>query len=470
MTMQTFAAKMQRKEEIPFRTAFAMLLSLSIPAILEQLVSTVMGYIDSAMVGHLGAQASAAIGVVTSTIWVFSGITVSLSIGFSVQIAQYLGAGRKSDAQEVLRQAMVMNLLAGIGLGIIAVAISGPLPRWLGADESICEDASRYFRIWGASVPFHFAISLYAAILRCSGDSRTPSVLNILAGPLDVIFNFFFIYPTGEHTLLGITFTLPGAGMGVAGASIGTTLATAVVSVLMLIFLLVRKGPLQYHRGVSWRFSRQCMRNLVRVGLPCAGERMAQNGAQVVMMAICAKLGVTAIAANSLAVTGEAICYLPAFGIQAAAMALVGQSMGAGRRDMMKRFAYMSNNLTMILMAFMGAGLYLCAEPIMRIFTPDTAVIALGAEVLRMEAFCEPLYGASIAITGALRGAGDSTGPFLINLISMWGVRIPLAAILAGSMGLRGVWLAMALELSVRGILSIIRMVRGKWLKVLALE
>lgn len=468
--MAHLSARMRRGEAISRRETLQMMAALSLPAILEQVVSTAMQYIDTAMVGQLGAGATAAIGVVSSTTWLFGGLMGGLATGFAVQIAQYLGAQRETDARDVFRQAIRINILAGALLGLLGLGISGFLPVWLGAEAAIRPDATAYFAVYALNVPFQLAQMLYSAILRCSGDARTPSIANALLCPLDVCFNALLIYPARTVSLGGLTLRLPGAGLGVLGAALGTAAATAIISILLFLCVALRPGPLALAMGGRWRFTPACLRNLRKVALPVAAERVALSSAQVFLTRIVAPLGTVAIAANSLAVNTEALCYLSGYGIQAAALALVGQAVGAARPDIASRFARWCTLAGSVLMGISGILMYLFAPWLMGLFTPDAAVIALGAQVLRVECFAEPLFGASIVASGAMQGAGDSRAPFLLSLLSMWGVRITLALVLVGPLGLMGVWVAMCLELCFRGIVFLVRLLRGKWLRVGALQ
>ena len=210
--------------------------------------------------------------------------------------------------------------------------------------------------------------------------------------------------------------------------------------------------------------------NLGKVGVPLAAERAALSSAQVLQVRIVSQLGTVAIAANSLGVSAEGLCYMAGYGIQGAAIALIGQAVGAHRKDMAKRFAWLCTLMGMGIMTLTGAGLFAFAPALMSIFTADAAVIALGARVLLIEAFAEPMFGASIVASGAMQGAGDSTACFVLNLVSMWGIRLTLAFLLAPRLGLMGVWGAMCFELCVRGLLFLIRLARGKWLEKGALS
>lgn len=427
ITLEQLSARMRQGEQVPLRHTAQVALTLSIPSILQQIVVTAMEYIDAAMVGHIGAAATASIGIVSSSTWLLHGMLAGLCMAFSIQVAQYLGADRQQDARGVLRQSMLFNLVVGLAAAAFGVGISRFLPGWLGADTALQTNASAYFAIWSASLPFIMAMGTYAAMLRSTGDALTPGLISIFTCVLDIIFNFFLINPTREMTVFSQNLTVWGLGWGVPGAALGTALANA-------------------------------------VGAPLAAERAALSSAQVLLVRIVSGLGTTAIAANSLGVSAESLCYMAGYGIQDAALALVGQAVGANRRDMAKRFAWLCTAMGMGIMALTGVGLYVFAPQLMGIFTADAAVIALGARVLRIEAFAEPMFGASIVASGSMQGAGDSTGCFILNLVSMWGVRLTLAVLLAPHFGLVGVWVAMCAELCTRGVLFLLRMARGKWL------
>ena len=466
LSLERLSARMRQGETIPLRDTAGVVLMLSIPSILEQIVVTAMEYIDAAMVGHIGAEATAAIGIVSSSTWLLHGILVGLYNAFSIQIAQYLGADRQQDARGVLRQAMLFNLAAGLAAAAFGIGISGHLPGWLGADVSLQANASAYFAIWSAALPFTMAMGMYTSMLRASGDALTPGLISVLVCVLDAIFNFFLINPT--RTLWGIT--VWGAGLGVPGAALGTALATVVGGLLALCILLFREGPLCIHKPGSWKITRACIRNLGKVGVPLAAERAALSSAQVLQVRIVSQLGTVAIAANSLGVSAEGLCYMAGYGIQSAAVTLIGQAVGANRKDMAKRFAWLCTGLGMGVMALSGVGLWIFAPALMSLFTTDAAVIALGAQVLRIEAWAEPMFGASIVASGAMQGAGDSTSCFVLNIFSMWCIRLTLAFLLAPRLGLMGVWGAMCCELSIRGLLFLIRLARGKWLEKGALS
>ncbi|MBQ3742192.1 MAG: MATE family efflux transporter, partial [Prevotella sp.] len=202
-----------------------------------------------------------------------------------------------------------------------------------------------------------------------------------------------------------------------------------------------------------------------KIGAPMGLNHTLMGGAQIVSTIIVAPLGTVAIAANSLAITVESLCYMPGFGIAEAATTLVGQGAGAGQRMLTRSFANLSVGLGIMVMTFMGLLMWVFAPELMAIMSPVEEIIAQGADALRIEAWAEPMFAVSIVCNGVFIGAADTLKPAIMSLTSMWGVRLTLAAWLAPRYGLRGVWTAMAIELTFRGSIFLVRMLRGEWQK-----
>lgn len=406
-------------------------IKLSIPAVLAQISSIIMQYIDASMVGSLGAAATAAIGLVSSTTWLFGGLCVSAATGFSVQVAQLIGAEREKDAKDVLRHAILCTMVFGLIASAVGIGISSYLPVWLGGAEEIRGNASRYFLIYACALPAAQMRHTAGSALQCSGDMKVPSRLNIMMCGLDVVFNSFLIFPTRQISLAGILVTMPGAGMGVTGAALGTALAEAVTAVLMLYAVCFRSKRLRLagrrqlcaaqadlSDGVSadglspeipetFCFQSKYLHTALRLALPMAFEHTVMCGAHIAETRIVAPLGTVSVAANSLAVTAESLCYMPGSGIGTAATTLVGQSIGAGKPERAKRYANLAVMLGAAVMTCTGGLMFLGAPLMFSMLTPDAAIRELGVRVLRIEAFAEPLFAVSIVTAGALRGAGD---------------------------------------------------------------
>lgn len=353
------------------RASMGAILLLAWPAIVEQLMITLVQYVDTAMVGSLGSMATAAVGLTASTTWLFGGMFNAASIGFSVQVAQHLGAGRQKQARDVTWQALRFVVIFGLLLGGIAFALSFPLPAMLGAEAAVRPQASLYFRIIACAMPFTLGANMCSAILRCAGDTKTPMVLNLMINALNVVLNFIFIYPSRTITLFGSQLAIWGAGWGVGGAAFASGCSTAVVFLLFVVVLIYKRSPVQ----IKWRercgFQKECLLAVWRLGLPAALERATLCVAQIVITAIITGIGTVAVAANHLAVTAESISYLPASGVAVAGTTLVGQAIGAGRKDLAKRFARMVSWMGIAIMTLGGALLFTLAPQLIRIFSQD---------------------------------------------------------------------------------------------------
>ncbi len=426
-----------------------LIVSLSIPSILAQISATVMFFIDASMVGHLGAKASAAIGLVETTGWLMGGLASAANMGFSVQVAHFIGANDFEAARRVLRQSLVCCLLWALIISTTAILIAPRLPYWLGGSAEIAHDASVYFAIIGFCGIFFQMEGLAGSMLKCSGNMKIPSILNIGMCAMDVVFNYFFIYVLD---------------MGLMGAAIGTGMAELITAGLMLYFLIYRSRMLSLvgHPG-SFKPKSDTISNAFKIGAPMGLQHMLMGGAQIVSTLIVAPLGTIAIASHSLAITVESLCYMPGYGIAEAATTLVGQGIGAGQKLLTRSFARMSVGLGIAVMTVMGVLMWIFAPELMSLMSPVEEVITLGTRVLRIEAWAEPMFAAAIVTNGVFIGAGDTIIPAIMSLASMWAVRLTLAASLAPKYGLKGVWTAMAIELTFRGSIFLVRLFKGKW-------
>lgn len=428
-----------------------LIVSLSIPSILAQITTVMMFFIDASMVGHLGAEASASIGLVESTTWLMGSVMSAASMGFSVQVSHFIGANDFFKARQVFRHGLLCGLAFSLIIATIGTSIHSVLPLWLGGGNDINHDASQYYLVFSLTMPFILLFHLSASMIKCSGNMQLPSLMSVLLCVLDVIFNYLFIYML--H-------------LGVVGAAIGTSMAYISTS-LPIAWMATRRNKILALQldNVPFKWVWDYVTKAIRISLPMAIQSVLMSGAQIVSTLIVAPLGNIAIASNSFAITAESLCYMPGYGIGDAATTLVGQTYGAGRKDLCKSFAHMTVGLGMLVMAFMGLIMYIFAPEMIGLLSPVESIRTLGTTILRIEAFAEPFFAASIVAYSICVGAGDTLRPAIMNLVSMWCVRLTLAAWLARDYGLKGVWTAMAIELTFRGSIFLYRLFRGNWLK-----
>lgn len=428
-----------------------LIVGLSIPSMLAQISTVMMFFIDASMVGHLGAEASASIGLIESTTWLVGSLLSAAATGFSVQVAHFIGANDFVKARQVFRHALICGLAFSVFLSLIGVGIHSHLPYWLGGGADIASASSGYFLIYSLVLPFVYLYHTSEMMLKSAGNMHTPSVMAVLVCICDVIFNYIFIYI---------------CKFGVVGAAMGTALAYICISLPNLYLSACKNWMLNLRQDhVRFHWVKEYVQRACKISIPIAIQNILMSGAQIVSTMIVAPLGNIAIAAHSFAITAESLCYMPGYGIGDAATTLVGQTHGAGRIDLCKNFAYMTVGLGMLVMALMGVIMYVFAPEMIGVLSPVEAIRQLGTTCLRIEAFAEPFFAASIVTYCVCVGAGDTFKPAAINLGTMWLVRLTLAYGLSKSYGLEGVWIAMATELTFRGVLFLIRLFRGSWMK-----
>lgn len=428
-----------------------LIVGLSIPSMLAQISTVLMFFIDASMVGHLGAEASASIGLIESTTWLVGSLLSAAATGFSVQVAHFIGANDFVKARQVFRHALICGLAFSVCLSLIGVGIHSHLPYWLGGGADIASASSGYFLIYSLVLPFVYLYHTSEMMLKSAGNMHTPSVMAILVCICDVIFNYIFIYV---------------CKLGVVGAAMGTALAYICISLPNLYLSACKNRMLNLRQDhVRFHWVKEYVQRACKISIPIAIQNILMSGAQIVSTMIVAPLGNIAIASHSFAITAESLCYMPGYGIGDAATTLVGQTHGAGRIDLCRNFAYMTVGLGMLVMALMGVIMYVFAPEMIGVLSPVEAIRQLGTTCLRIEAFAEPFFAASIVTYCVCVGAGDTFKPAAINLGTMWLVRLTLAYALSKSYGLEGVWIAMATELTFRGVLFLIRLFRGSWMK-----
>ena len=439
------------------------ILALAWPTMLEQLMQTAVQYIDTAMVGSLGTEAMAAVGATTTVGWLIGGMVSAWGVGFLSFIARTCGAGDKQAAAKASAQAVIVTAAAGVVFTAVTLGLSGVIPVWMQVDPAIRPTASRYFFILYTPMLFRAATIIFGTVLRAAGDTKTPMKVGIWVNLINVVLNFLLIYPTRPLTVLGLTFTMPGAGMGVVGAAAASAIAVAVGGIYIAIVLW--KHPMISPKGQRFRPDKTILMPTVRVAIPNMLQRFGTSLGYVSFAAMINALGQVATSAHTVANTVESLFYIPGYGMQTAAATLAGNAYGAKDGKRMKRLARMFIPIEVGLMIFSGGALFLLAEPLVRLFSADEAVIALGTTVLRMVALSEPFYGFSIIVEGMMQGVGRTKLPFIFNVAGMWGVRILgtfICTVFLG-MGLVSAWACMIAHNLLLFGLFLVCYVRGVW-------
>ena len=441
----------------------AVIMSLAWPTMLEQLMQTAVQYIDTAMVGSLGTQATAAVGATSTVNWLIGSSISALAIGFLSFIARALGAGEEEKAKRAVSQAVLAVFAAGTLFTVLALSLAKMVPVWMQVDASIRDLAATYFFILYTPMLFRTASIIFGTVLRAAGDTKTPMKIGVAVNLTNVILNFLLIYPTRAMTLFGLTFTMPGAGMGVIGAAVASAAAFTVGGVLITVKLW--RHPKVSPRGQRFAPDRSILRPCLRVALPNMLQRFGTSLGYVAFASMINSLGEAATAAHTIANTVESAFYIPGYGMQTAAATLAGNAYGAKDKKRMEELSAMFIPIEIGLMILSGGALFMLAPGLMRIFSQSEEVVAMGATVLRMVAVSEPFYGFSIIIEGMMQGVGKTRQPFIYNVTGMWLVRIVGTFICTQvmGMGLVSAWACMIAHNLLLFVLFMISYIRGSW-------
>ena len=414
---------MNRSGRLPGdRRMLLTIVALAWPTMLEQFMQTAVQYIDTAMVGSLGTHATAAVGCTGTVNWLIGSLVSSMGVGFLAFISQSIGARRPDRARAAAAQCLTVTALTGLALTVLIQLLASSVPVWMRADPAIRQDAAMYFRVLHATILFRSASIIPAMVLRAAGDTRTPMRISLIVNLINVTLNYLMIYPTRAVTVLSVSFTMPGAGMGVIGAAWASAVAYAVGGLLTLARLW--KHPSISPKGFSFRPDGEILRPVFRVALPNTLQRVATSLGYVVFASMINALGETSTAAHTVANTVESAFYIPGWGMQTAAATLSGFAFGEKNREKLRRLGNTFLPLEIALMVVSGGLLFIFAPSLVRIFTRDAEVIRLGTTVLRMVAVSEPFYGVPIVTEGMMQGCGQTRIPMVFNLACMWGVRI----------------------------------------------
>ena len=445
------------------KAMLAVIFALAWPTMLEQLMQTAVQYIDTAMVGSLGTQATAAVGATSTVGWLIGSTISATSVGFLSFIARACGANDREGARRSVSQAVLATLVLGVIFTVIPLALSGQVPVWMQVDASIQSLASQYFFILYVPMLPRTASIIFGTVLRAAGDTKTPMKAGIAVNVINIVLNFLLIYPTRTMSLIGFEFTLPGAGLGVIGAAIASAIAFTVGGILITIAMW--QHPLVSPRGQKLRPDPEILKPCLKVAFPHMLQRFGTSLGYVAFASMINSLGDISTAAHTIANTVESLFYIPGYGMQTAAATLAGNAYGARDGKRMKDLASMFIPIEILLMIVSGGALFLFAEPLMGLFSTNEAVIALGTGVLRMVAVSEPFYGFSIIIEGMMQGVGKTKAPFVYNIIGMWAVRIVGTFICTQLLGfgLIAAWACMIAHNLLIFTLFLISYFRGSW-------
>lgn len=427
-----------RKIDSNYKRVFWTVVTVALPSMLEQIMSVLMQYVDTAMVGHLGAEATAAVSTSTTITWLVGSMPYAFGVAAMTLIAQAIGAGEEHEIKKIAKESLLFALGVGAVIEVICLALSPFVAQWMGAEEGIRPAATRYF-VW-ISIPIIFKSIQYilASAIRATKDTKTPMIISLIINGLNLVLDYIFIYMLG---------------LGVDGAAMATCISAAMGGILTLIVFF--KNPILSFTGSIFKTDKAITERIWKLSLPVLLINIASTSGYVVFAGLVSHMGTIIFAAHSIAVGAEELFYIGGYGFKSAANTMVGISYGENDREKYHAVCVSSIVCTLAVMTLSGILLFIFAESLMGFFTTDAGVVALGTTVLKMVAFSEPFFGMYIISEGIYYGLGRTKYPFVIEFGGMWLVRIlsTYIAIHYFGVGLVGVWCCMIADNIIKAIL-----------------
>lgn len=384
-------------------------LVLAWPVIGENLLETLLGIVDTALVAGLGTAAVAGVGSGLQVMFFLLSALSALSIGSSILVAQSVGADDLANASRLARQSLLWSVILSAPLALIGFFLSQPLIGIFGLAPDVARIGTSYLQVTMGTIVVLVALIIGGGVLRGAGDSRTPMIVTAIANVINGVLAYGLIYGHAGLPMLGAV-----------GSAWATFIARAIALILLLFALWKGRNGVRIGGGGNWRPDWGVAREVLRLGVPASLEQVLMASAFTVLTILVAKLGTDTLAAQRISMSALSFSFLPGFGFSMAATALVGQSIGAKRPQIGAGVAGIATVWAVIWMSLIGALVFAFATPIMRLFTGDPDVVRIGAAGLRIVALTQPFWAVGMVQSGALRGTGDTRFPLIIGASGMW--------------------------------------------------
>lgn len=435
-------------------------LKMSGPVLVEVLMGTLFGMVDMIMLGHYGSKdvslpGIGAVGITNQFIFIGLALVQALNTGGTTMVARYIGAKRYDRIESVVRHIILLTqIMLVLPMLIIGLSYTASVMRFLGARPDMIRVGSNYFRVILVGFVFQaFNFSVFAS-LRGAGDTRTPMRINLGVNLLNVVGNAVLIYG-----LLGLP------EFGVTGAAISTSLSHIVATIILLVILFSKHSIVSIDIRKRFKFNRDIIYNLVKIGLPASLEQIAMRVGLILFTRVVSGLGTVSYATHQICIQILNLSLTPgqAFGITAST--LTGRSLGADRPDLAERYIMTARRFGSIFAMVMATVFFFFGGRIAGLFTRDPEVIKSASQVLKLMAFIQPFQCSQLTITGGLRGAGDTVWTLIATFITILIIRNVMARIFINrfAMGLLGAWMGVLIDQATRWVLIFRRFRTGKW-------
>ncbi|MBU5227944.1 MATE family efflux transporter [Clostridium senegalense] len=424
---------------------------LAIPVVIENILQTFLGTVDTYFAGRINDSAIAAIGVTNLIVNVFITFFTAISIGTSAILARNFGKKDFDKVNSVIKQSIILAGIIGLIIGLINFIFYKQILMISGVSDKVLSYATPYYIIVVVpSVVLSLSLIL-SSCLRATKDTKTPMIATGIANILNVLLNFIFI----------------NIGMGIVGIALATTVSRIMNVVILIVKLKKNKNGVNIQLK-KWSIEKETIKSIVKIGIPAGIEKLIMRLGQIVYNGMIISIGISAYVAHNVAGNIESYSYIPAMGFGVATTTLIGITLGENNVKKSNEMVFVSYVMTTILMVSIGIIFFIFAPQLASIFTNTKEVQEMVIRVLRLIALFQPFAAITQIFTSALQGAGDTKFPMYSTLIGIWGIRVGIGYLFGVSLGfgLVGVWMAYVIDITIRGILLLKRFLNGKWKKI----
>jgi putative MATE family efflux protein len=430
------------------------MLEMAWPSLVENLLQTMLGFVDLVFVGQLGPDAIAGVGLGTQMMFLLQVLFMGLAVGNTALVARAIGARDKAEAERIAKQSLVLVVTISVAIGLIGFFFSDTIIRLTGATDDVTAIGGGFLRIISTFSIVIGVMFIGGGTLRGSGDTRTPMMITGVINVINIVLDYLLIFGN---------FGFP--QLGPVGSAIATTTARAIGGLLILYVLFKRGSILKLRWQGGWGFHRKVIERIVNIGGPSAIEQFIMQLGLLVFSVLAVNLGTNDLAAQQIAFNISSFSFLPAFAFGVAALTLVGQSLGAKDPHRAEQVAIQALKSGTTWMMLMGVGFLIFRNFLVGIYTTDPEVLRLGEMCMIFMAFAQPFQSVSIVLGQALRGAGDTRATMVYTFVGVWLMRVGLGYFLGITLGLGlfGMWIGWYSDFAARAILVFLRFRAGKW-------
>ncbi|MFD3158844.1 MATE family efflux transporter (plasmid) [Haloimpatiens sp. FM7330] len=436
------------------RKTIKIIMSLAIPVIIENILQVLLGTTDTYFAGKLNSNAIAGVGVTNLIMNIYIAFFTAVGIGTTTIVSRNIGLNQPDTAANAVKQSIILTVGISLIIGIISYIFAKPILTILGVKPEVLIYALPYFKTIAVPSVFLCLMLVLSSALRGAGDTKTPMVVTMIANLINIVLDYILIF--GFYNF---------KGLGILGGGLATTISRIIASIILLITLSKGKTVIKLNGIRKWKIDKKLLLSISKIGIPAGVEKLIMRFGQLVYGSIIIDLGTSSYVAHNVAGTIESYSYLPAMGFGIAAATLVGNNLGANKPEESKKYALVSNFLSTILMVIMGIFFFITAPYLAALFTKDKEVQQLVVSVLRIIALFQPFLSLTMVISSSLQGAGDTKFPMYSTFIGIWGIRVVLGYLFAiiFKWGLVGIWLAYSFDITIRGIMLLLRFLNDKW-------